>query len=183
MIHFVSDVKEKSTVKQVYTEFYHQLVDAISDPHTSQALTAQLHSTTLIPQEKIAQLSFGQTSGREFLKVLGVEEEPHLLTVLMEKMAGVKQLQTLTELMTARLSELQQGKPTACSVCVCACVCACRRACLHVCVRVCMRVCVHACVYIYIYIYIYIHVCVCVCKHTYSESVLITCVCIYWYRS
>ena len=97
----------KSTVKQVYTEFYHQLVDAVSDPHTCQSLAAQLHST--ISQEKIAQLSSGQTSGSEFLKVLGVEEEPHLLTVLMEKMAGVKQLQTLAEQMTARLNELPQG--------------------------------------------------------------------------
>ena len=94
-------------MKQVYTEFYHQLVDAVSDPHTCQSLTAQLHST--ISQEKIAQLSSGQTSGREFLKVLGVEEEPHLLAVLMEKMAGVKQLQTLAEPMTARLSEVRQG--------------------------------------------------------------------------
>ena len=94
-------------MKQVYTEFYHQLVDAVSDPLTCQSLTAQLHSTTLISQEKIAQLSSGQTSGSEFLKVLGVEEEPHLLTVLMEKMAGVKQLQTLAEPMNARLNELQ----------------------------------------------------------------------------
>ena len=91
--------EEKSTVKQVYTEFYHQLVDAVSDPLTCQSLAAQLHST--ISQEKIAQLSSGQTSGSEFLKVLGVEEEPHLLTVLMEKKAEAKQLQTLAELMTA----------------------------------------------------------------------------------
>ena len=41
--------------------------------------------------------------------MLGVEEEPHLLTVLMEKMTGVKPLQTLAELMSARLSELKQG--------------------------------------------------------------------------
>ena len=96
-------------MKQVYIWFYHQLVDAVSDPHTCQSLTAQFHSTTLISQEKIAQLSSGQTSGSEFLKVLGVEEEPHLLTVLMEKMTGVKPLQTLAEQMSARLSELKQG--------------------------------------------------------------------------
>ena len=102
----------KSTVKQVYTEFYHQLVDAVSDPHTCQSLTAQLHPTTLMAQEKIAQLSSGQTSGSEFLKVLGVEDEPHLLIMLMEKMARVKQLQTLAAQMTVRLSELQQGSYT-----------------------------------------------------------------------
>ena len=38
-----------------------------------------------------------------------MEEEPHLLTVLMEKMAGVKPLQTLAEQMAAHLSELKQG--------------------------------------------------------------------------
>ena len=119
-------VKVKSTVKQVYTEFYHQLVDAVSDPLTCQSFTAQLHPTTLISQEKIAQLSSGQTSVSEFLKVLGVEEEPHLLTVLMEKMVGVEQLQTLAEQMTARLSELWQGMYLAHYVCVCVlCVCAC----------------------------------------------------------
>ena len=40
-------------------------------------------------------LSSSLASGRSFLKVLGVEEEPHLVTVLMEKMSAVKQLQTL----------------------------------------------------------------------------------------
>ena len=94
---------------QVYTEFYHQLVDAVSDPLTCQSLTAQLHSTTLISQEKIAQLRSGQVTGSDLLKVLSVEEEPHLLTVLLEKMAGVKQLQKLAERMSARLSELKQG--------------------------------------------------------------------------
>ena len=101
LIFSLSDVsKEKSTLKQVYTEFYHQLVDAVSNPLTCQSLIVQLHPTTLISQEKIAQLSSGQTRSNEFLKVLGVEEEPHLLTVLMKKMAEVKQLQTLAEQMT-----------------------------------------------------------------------------------
>ena len=95
-------------MKQVYTEFYHQLVDAVSDPLTCQSLTAQLHSTTLISQEKIAQLSSGQVTGSDLLEVLDVEEEPHLLTVLMEKMAGVKQLQKLAELMSTRLCEVKQ---------------------------------------------------------------------------
>ena len=95
-------------MKQVYAEFYYQLVEAVSDPLTCQSLTAQLHSTTLIPQEKIAQLSSGGVTGSDFFKVLGVEKEPHLLTVLMEKIAGVKQLQKLAERMSARLSEVKQ---------------------------------------------------------------------------
>ena len=48
-------------------------------------------------------------NGRSFLKVLGVEEEPHLVTVLMEKMSAVKELQTLSEYMSDWLSRLEQG--------------------------------------------------------------------------
>ena len=96
-------------VKLVYTEFYHQLVEAVSDPHTCQSLTAQLRSTTWISQEKIAELSHGGITGSDLLNVLGVAKEPHLLTVLIEKMAGVKQLQRLAELMSARLCEVKQG--------------------------------------------------------------------------
>ena len=102
-------VVEKSTLKQVYTDFYHQLVEAVSDPLTCQSLTAQLHTTTLISQEKIARLSSGQDTGGQYLRVLGLEEEPHLLTVLMEKMAGIEQLQKLVEQMSTCLTESQQG--------------------------------------------------------------------------
>ena len=54
-------------------------------------------------------LSSSLASGSSFLKVLGVEEEPHLLTVLMEKMSAVKQLQTLSEDMSGWLSGSKQG--------------------------------------------------------------------------
>ena len=100
---------EESTLKQVYTDFYHQLVDAVSDPHTCQSLTTQLKSTTLMSQEKIAQLSSGQDTGGQYLRTLGLEEEPQLLTVLMEKMAGMEQLQKLVEQMSTCLTESQQG--------------------------------------------------------------------------
>ena len=100
---------EKTSMKRVYTEFYHQLVDAVSDPHTCQSLIAQLHSTTLISEEKIAQLSSGQHTGSSFLKVLGVEEDPQLLTMVMEKMANVEQLQMLWMSMSKWLSTMKQG--------------------------------------------------------------------------
>ena len=100
---------ETTTLKRVYTEFYHQLVDAVSDPYTCQSLTAQLHPTTLISQEKIDQLSSGQHTGSSFLKVLGVEEDPQLLTMLMERMANVEQLQTLWKSMSNWLSTRKQG--------------------------------------------------------------------------
>ena len=104
-----TSVMEKTTMKHVYTEFYHQLVDAVSDPLTCQSLIAQLHSTTLISQEKIDQLSSGQHTGSSFLKVLGVEEDPQILTVLMEEMANVEQLQTLRKSMSTWLSTTKQG--------------------------------------------------------------------------
>ena len=54
-------------------------------------------------------LSSSVASGGLFLKVLGVEEEPHLVTVLMEKMSAVKVLQTLSEDMSDWLSGSKQG--------------------------------------------------------------------------
>ena len=100
---------EKTSAKRVYTEFYHQLVDAVSDSHTCQSLTAQLHTTTLISQEKMSQLSSGQHTGSSFLKVLGVEEDLQLLTVFIEKMANVEQLQTLWKTMSIWLSTMKHG--------------------------------------------------------------------------
>ena len=105
----VSEKEEKSKLKQLYIEFYQQLVEAVSDPDTCRSLTTQLHSTSLLSEEKKAVLSSSLASGRSFLKVLGVEEEPHLVTVLMEKMSTVKQLQTLSEDMSSWLSGSKHG--------------------------------------------------------------------------
>ena len=111
-------------MKQVYTQFYHQLVDAVSDPHTCQSLTAQLHPTPLIPQEKIAQLSSRQDTGGQYLRVLGLEDEPLLLAVLLEKMEEVKPLQELAKQMSTSLTESKQGTVVLhFSLCVCVCVC------------------------------------------------------------
>ena len=54
-------------------------------------------------------LSTSVASGRSFLNMLGVEEEPHLVTLLMEKMSAVKELQTLSEDMSDWLSRSKQG--------------------------------------------------------------------------
>ena len=113
-------------MKQVYTQFYHQLVDAVSDPHTCQSLTAQLHPITLISQEKIAQLSSGQNTGGQYLRVLGLEDEPLLLAVLLEKMEEMKPLRELAKQMSASLTESKQGIVLYfLFVCVCLCVCLC----------------------------------------------------------
>ena len=54
-------------------------------------------------------LSSSVASGGLFLKVLGVEEEPHLMTVLIKKMSAIKELQTLSEDMSDWLSRSKQG--------------------------------------------------------------------------
>ena len=64
-------------------------------------------------------LSSSLASGRSFLKVLGVEEEPHLMAVLMEKMSAVKQLQTLSEDMSSWLSRSKQGIALICVLVMC----------------------------------------------------------------
>ena len=111
--YFLSDVsekeEEKSKLKQLYTEFYPQLVEAVSDPDTCRFLNTQLHFTSLLSEEKKAALSSSLASGSSYLKVLEVEEDPTLVTVLMEKMSAVKQLQRLAEDMTTWLSGSKQG--------------------------------------------------------------------------
>ena len=63
-------------------------------------------------------LSSSLASGSSYLKVLGVEE-PHLVTVLMEKMSAVKQLQTLSEDMSSWLSGSKQGIALVCALVMC----------------------------------------------------------------
>ena len=64
-------------------------------------------------------LSSSLASGSSYLKVLGVEEEPHLLTVLIEKMSAVKQLKTLSEDMSGWLSGSKQGIALICVLVMC----------------------------------------------------------------
>ena len=64
----------------------------------------------------MAQLSSGQTSGSEFLKVLGVKEELNILKVLMAKMEEMEELQTLAKYMVQ--SEFNRGEPLYLHVCV-----------------------------------------------------------------
>ena len=64
-------------------------------------------------------LSSSLASGSSYLKLLGVEEEPHLVTVLMEKMSAVKQLQTRSEDMSSWLSGSKQGIALVCVLVTC----------------------------------------------------------------
>ena len=89
----------------MYTDFYHRLVEAVSDEHTCQSLLTQLSSSALISEEKIAQLTSSKVTGSSFLKTLGLEEEPHLLVPLVSAMSGVEQLQTLAGEVSAMLKQ------------------------------------------------------------------------------
>lgn len=101
---------EKASLKQIYTEFYDKLVDAVSDKKAYDLLITHLLSTDLIPEDKKTLLSSSQASGNFLLKHSGIEENPQLLKMLMDKMMEVKQFQTLAEKMFTRLGELQQGR-------------------------------------------------------------------------
>ena len=82
----VSEKEEKSKLKQLYIEFYQQLVEAVSDPDTCRCLTTQLHSTShLFRGEKSRLSSVNSPVAGQVLS--NMEKEPHLVTVLMEKMS------------------------------------------------------------------------------------------------
>ena len=90
----------------IYTDFYHRLVEAVSDEHTCQSLLTQLSSgSSLISEEKIAQLSSSKVTGSSFLKTLGLDEEPHLLVPLVSAMSRVEQMQKLADKMSAMMSQ------------------------------------------------------------------------------
>ena len=95
------------TLKKIYTDFYHRLVEAVSDEHTCQSLLIQLSSSALISEKIAQQVSSSKVTGSSFLKTLGLEEEHHLLVPLVSAMSQVEQLQTLAKEMA---TELKKGK-------------------------------------------------------------------------
>ena len=103
-----------ASLKEIYTDSYHLLVEAVSDEHTCQSLLTRLGSSALISEKK-AQLTSSKVTGSSFLKTLGLEEEPHLLVPLVSAMSGVEQLQTLAEKMSNTLKSKQLGTCINCS--------------------------------------------------------------------
>ena len=91
----VTHEEEKVCLKEVYSAFYHQLVDAISDEQVCQSLSTQLRLSAVIPEETVSQLISSRASGSSFLNILGVEEQSGLVAVLIKSMSAVEQLQTL----------------------------------------------------------------------------------------
>ena len=93
-------------MKKIYTDFYHRLVEAVSDEHTRQSLLTVLISCSgTLSEKKIAQLSSSKVTGSSFLNTLGLEEQPRLLAPLVFAMTQVEQLQTLSEEMAAQLNQ------------------------------------------------------------------------------
>ena len=93
-------------MKKIYTDFYHRLVEAVSDEHTRQSLLTVLISCSgTLSEKKIAQLSSSKVTGSSFLNTLGLEEQPRLLAPLVFAMTQVEQLQTLSEEMAPQLNQ------------------------------------------------------------------------------
>ena len=144
-------------------EFYHQLVDVLSDGDTHRSIVSHLSKRSLISAKVWTQQMIStQERGRSLLTLLGLEEKPHKLREVITVMMDMKKVKALAEEMTAQLSKPwpEQGNPLTVCVCVCA-----MRACMHVCVCARMRVCVCACVYVRMYVCM--HVCMYVCVHVY----------------
>ena len=81
--------QECAALKKVYGEFYHQLVDVLSDGDTHHSIVSDLHKRSVISEKVLAaQMTSTQEKSMSLLTVLGLEEKTHklreLITVMME---------------------------------------------------------------------------------------------------
>ena len=107
----------------MYGEFYHQLVDVLSDGDIHCSIVSDLHKRAVISEKvQVAQMTSTQERGRSLLTVLGLEEKPHKLRELITVMMEEEKVKSLAEEMTLQLSKSEQG-----SSCVCVCVHRCRQ--------------------------------------------------------
>ena len=94
----------------VFLDLLHQ---AFSNDQTHHTLVNQIYHKSLISEEeKKAQLSSVQPpkeKASSLLKVMGVEEKPHLLTELFTAVMEVEELQPLAEEMSVQLNKTKQG--------------------------------------------------------------------------
>ena len=105
----------------MYGEFYHQLVDVLSDGDTHRSIVSELHKRSVI-SEKVwaAQMtSTVQERGRSLLTVLGLEKKPHKLRELITVMMEVEKMKSLAEEMTTQLIKSEQGNLYAHCACMC----------------------------------------------------------------
>ena len=103
-------VRECAAPKKVYGEFYHQLVDVLSDGDTHRSVVSGLHKRSVISEKVWAeQMTSTQERGRSLLTVLSLEEKPHKLKELITVMMEVEKVKSLAEEMTAQLNKSEQG--------------------------------------------------------------------------
>ena len=94
----------------MYGEFYHQLVDVLSDGDTHRSIVSDLSMRSVISTEVwAAQMTSTQERGRSLLKVLGLEEKPHKLRELITVMMEEEKVKSLAEEMTAQLRKSEQS--------------------------------------------------------------------------
>ena len=107
----------------MYREFYHQLVDVLSDGDTHHSIISDLHKISVISKKvQTAQMtSTVQERGRSLLTVMGLEEKPHKLRELITVMMEVEKVKPLAEEMAAQLSKFEQGYPHTLHICVFLC--------------------------------------------------------------
>ena len=99
-------------LQKVYQDFYHQLVDVLSDRDTHHSIVSKLHTRAVISQEvMLAQISStaGSDRGSSLLTVLGLDDKPHKLRELITAMVEEEKVHPLAEEMAALLSKSQQG--------------------------------------------------------------------------
>ena len=101
--------EQEYAVLKVYKDFYHQLVDVLSDCNTHRSIVSQLCSKSVMSEKMAAQTTSTQERGRSLLKALGLEEKPHKLRELITVMMEVEKAKSLAEEMTAQLSKSEQG--------------------------------------------------------------------------
>ena len=94
----------------MYGEFYHKLVDVLSDGDTHRFILSDLHKRSVISEKEFtAQMTSTHERGRSLLTVLSLEEKPQKLRELITVMIEVEKVKSLAEEMTAQLSKSEQG--------------------------------------------------------------------------
>ena len=110
LIYLHALLEQECASLKVYREFYHQLVDVLSDGDTHRSIVSDLHKRSVI-SEKVwaAQMTTTQERGRSLLTVLGLEEKLHKLRELITVMMEVEKAKLLAEEMTAQLSKSEHS--------------------------------------------------------------------------
>ena len=116
-MNFISVHSPAVVLQKVYHEFYHQLVDVLSNHDTHHSIVSKLHTRAVISQEVMVAQMNGSTAGSDrgssLLTVLGIEDKPHKLRELITAMMEEEKVRSLAEEMSALLIKTtEQGIAT-----------------------------------------------------------------------